>query len=88
MWQLLIDWSSKNVRKEAGLVLISLEGKKIEYTLKFQFKATNNEVEYEAVIAGLQLCKALEAKHVRLRINSQLAVNQILGKYEDKETTG
>ena len=48
-------------------------------------RATNNEAEYEVAIAGLQLCRALEAKHVRLRMDSQLVVNQILGEYEARE---
>ena len=79
IWQLLTDGSSRLVGAGAGLVLITPEGKVIEYALKFQFKATNNEVEYEAVIAGLQLCKALEARRVNLKTDSQLVVNQILG---------
>lgn len=37
----------------AGIVLVSLKGKTVEYALKFQFNATNNEAEYEAVIAWL-----------------------------------
>ena len=60
----------------AGVVLIYPEGKIIEYALKFQFRATNNEAEYEVAIAGLQLCRALEAKHVRLRMDSQLIRSQ------------
>lgn len=79
VWQLLTDGSSRNVGAGAGVVLISPEGKTIEYALKFLFRATNNEAEYEAAIAGLQLCKALEAKHVKLKMDSQLVVNQILG---------
>ena len=55
--------------------------------MKFQFRATNNEVEYEATIAYLQIYRDLEAKHVRLRIDSQLVVNQILGEYEAREPT-
>ena len=69
----------------AGVVLISPEGKNIEYALKFQFRATNNKAEYEVAIAGLQLCRALEAKHVRLRMDSHLVVNQILGEYKARE---
>ena len=67
------------------MVLITPEGKVIEYDLKFQFKATNNEAEYEAVIARLQLCKALEARRIGLKTDSQLVVNQILGEYEAKD---
>ena len=44
IWQLLIDGSSKLICTGARLVLITYEGKIIEYALKFQFKATNNEV--------------------------------------------
>lgn len=65
--------------------MIFPEGKTIEYALKFLFRSTNNEVEYEAAIAGLQICKALEVRHVRLRMESQLVVNQILGEYEARE---
>ena len=67
------------------MALITPEGKIIEYALKFQFKATNNEIEYEAVIAGLQLCKALEAKRISLKTDSQLVVNQISGEFEARE---
>ena len=55
--------------------------------MKFQFKATNNKAEYEAVIAGLQLCKALEARKVNLKTDSQLVVNQIKGEYEARDVT-
>ena len=53
--------------------------------MKFQFKATNNEVEYEVVTTGLQLCKALEVRRISLKIDSQLVVNQILGEYEARD---
>ena len=85
IWQLLTDGSSRLVGAGAGLVLITPEGKVIEYALKFQFKATNNEVEYKAVIARLQLCKALEARRVSLKTDSQLVLNQILGEYEVRD---
>ena len=35
VWQLLTDGSSRNVGAGVGVILISLEGKTIEYTLKF-----------------------------------------------------
>ena len=84
IWQLLTDGSSRLVGAGAELVLITPEGKVIEYALKFQFKDTNNEVEYEVVIARLQLCKAQEARRVSLKTDSQL-VNQILGEFEARD---
>ena len=75
IWQLLTDGSSRLIGAGAGLVLITPKGKVIEYALKFQFKATNNEAEYEAVIAGLQLCNALEARIISLQTDLHLVVN-------------
>ena len=36
--------------------LISPEGHKIHCAIHFGFKASNNEVEYKALIVGLRLC--------------------------------
>ena len=85
IWQLLTDGSSRLVGAGAGLVLTTPEGKIIEYALKYQFKATNHVAEYEAVIAGLQLCKALEVKRISLKTDSQLVMNQILREFEARE---
>ncbi|KAL2921740.1 Protein FAR1-RELATED SEQUENCE 6 [Bienertia sinuspersici] len=69
----------------AGVVLVSQEGDTIEYALKFLFKATNNEAEYEAAIAGLPLCLSMGAKKVHLTTDSQLVANQFRGEYEVRE---
>ncbi|XP_071915303.1 uncharacterized protein [Coffea arabica] len=55
------------------------------YTLRFDFAASNNEVEYEAIIARLQLARKLGAGHILVHSDSQLVVCQILGKYEARE---
>ena len=46
-----------------------------------QFPATKNEAEYEALLIGLGLAKALEAKAFIVQANSQL----VRGDYEAKE---
>ena len=48
------------------------------------FPATNNESEYEALIAGLNLAKAAGAARVVIYCNSQVITNQINGDYECK----
>ncbi|XP_056696908.1 uncharacterized protein [Spinacia oleracea] len=83
-WEVFTDGSSTVNGSGAGVVLIPPTGKSIEYALKFGFKATNNEAEYEAAIAGIELCLSLEAEHVRLKTDSQLVANQIRGEYEAK----
>ena len=43
----------------------------IEYTLRFKFKASNNEAEYEALITGFKLGKEDGAKKLKVFSDSQ-----------------
>ena len=43
-------------------MLLSPEGDKIECMVHFDFPTTNNEVEYEALVAGLDLAKVAGAQ--------------------------
>ncbi|GAV80435.1 hypothetical protein CFOL_v3_23896, partial [Cephalotus follicularis] len=60
IWKLSVNGSSYISGSGAGLVLTSLDGWTLEYALRFKFKATNNEAEWEALIAGLTIAKHLE----------------------------
>ena len=60
----------------AGLILTSSDG------IGFWFQASNNEVEYEAVIAGLNLAHSMEADQLEVCSDSQLVVKQIEDSYE------
>ncbi|MCB1327718.1 MAG: ribonuclease HI family protein [Spirochaetales bacterium] len=44
-------------------------------------RATNNEAEYRALIRGLERAVELKADRLRVRMDSELIVKQILGKY-------
>ncbi|XP_038973024.1 uncharacterized protein Mb2253c-like [Phoenix dactylifera] len=55
--------------------------------MRFEFPASNNAAEYEALIAGLKLAKELGVRNLRAFSDSQLVVNQILGDFEAKEPT-
>ena len=48
------------------------------------FPTTNNEAEYEAVVAGLDLAKAAGAASVVIYCDSQVVINQVNGDYECK----
>ena len=54
----------------------------MEYALRFGFQASNNEVEYEAVIAGLNLAHSMEADQLEVSNDSHLEVKQIEDSYE------
>ncbi|MFQ5898618.1 MAG: ribonuclease HI family protein [Candidatus Methylomirabilia bacterium] len=47
--------------------------------------ATNNQAEYEALLAGLRKARQLGARAVAVRSDSQLLVRQFLGEYRVKD---
>ncbi|GJV51869.1 reverse transcriptase domain-containing protein, partial [Tanacetum coccineum] len=51
-WTLFTDGSSCVDGSGAGLILTNPEGAEFTYAMRFRFEATNNEAEYEALIAG------------------------------------
>ena len=68
-----------------GIVLISLKGVKLEKSLRLGFRASNNEAEYEAFIAGLWAAKKLRAEEVEMFSNLRLVVSQIDGSFKAKD---
>ena len=83
-WKLSIDGASNAQGSGAGLILTSPEGIDIEYALRFGFHTSNNEAEYEAIIAGLNLAHSLEVDQLEVYSDSQLVVRQIEDTYEAK----
>ena len=83
-WKLSVDGASNAQGSGAGLILTSPEGIDIEYALRFGFRTSNNEAEYEAVIAGLNLAHSLEVDQLEVYNDSQLVVRQIEDTYEVK----
>jgi len=49
-------------------------------------EATNNQAEYTALIEGLKKALELGAREVEIFSDSELLVNQLLGKYKIKNT--
>ena len=50
-----------------------------------KFLATNNEAEYEGILTGLRLGKALGATNLLVQSNSKLVIGKIKGDSEAKE---
>ncbi|XP_059627710.1 uncharacterized protein LOC132270548 [Cornus florida] len=69
----------------AGLVLVSPKGENIQYALRFGFKTTNNEAEYEALIAGLKVENALGVEQLKVYTDSQLVAGQVQAEYEARD---
>ena len=52
--------------------------------VRLDFPTTNNEAEYEALVAGLDLARAAGAISVVIYYDSQVITNQVNGDYECK----
>ena len=76
-WELYVDGSSSSMGSGAGLILSWPDGTITEYTLHFEFSATNNEVEYEALAAGLRITRELGIRGLKAHNDSQLVVSHI-----------
>lgn len=72
IWVLNVDGSSTTDSNGAGVVLVTPEGHKIEYALRFRFPATNHVAEYETLIAGLRIAWRMGAEQIIVRSDSQL----------------
>ena len=60
-WTMYFDGSIMAPGSGAGVVLISLDGSRLRYAIYLHFLASNNTMEYEAVINGLHITIELDA---------------------------
>ncbi|KAL0416403.1 UNVERIFIED_CONTAM: hypothetical protein Slati_3472200 [Sesamum latifolium] len=84
-WLLHVDGSSTIQGSGAGIVITSPQGEDLEFAVKFDFKASNNEAEYEALVIGMKITHEAGARHLIAYSDSQLIVKQVEGTYEAKE---
>ena len=67
------------------LQLISPTGENIEQAVRLGFSATNNESEYEAMVAGLEVTLAMGTDNLSVQSDSQLVIEQVNAKFESKD---
>jgi len=82
---LYMDGSATSGGSGTGLIIVSPTGHVHVYALHFLFKALNNEAEYEALLARMDLCCTLGAEHLRAFSDSQLIVSQVTREYEARD---
>jgi len=70
-------WRVQCIRSWAGIVIITPKGIKLEHSFRLGFRASNNEADYEALLAGLRVASDLGAREVEIYSNSRLVVNQV-----------
>ncbi|KAF5774546.1 putative integrase, catalytic core, ribonuclease H domain, ribonuclease H-like superfamily [Helianthus annuus] len=83
-WILHTDGSSNVKGTGLGILLKSPQGDIIPHSIACEFQATNNEAEYEALIAGLQIAKDMGVKYLKVYVDSLLITNHFNGSYAVK----
>jgi ribonuclease HI len=77
-WTMYFDGSVMKEGAGVGLVFISPLGVRMEYMVRLHFPASNNSAEYEALINSLRIVVELEIKHLEIRGDSELVVDQVM----------
>jgi ribonuclease HI len=83
-WLVCADGASRGNPGPAsiGAAIYDETGREVHAVSRRIGRATNNEAEYQAAIAGLEAALALGASEVRLRMDSELVVRQLTGAYK------
>ncbi|XP_057755615.1 uncharacterized protein LOC130974778 [Arachis stenosperma] len=84
-WELHVDGASSREGSGAGIIL--KEGNEVvaEQALQFHFSASNNQAEYEALIAGLKLALSHKVQNLTAHCDSLLVIQQIRGEFQVKD---
>ena len=84
-WTLNIDRASRQSEVGIGLQLRTQSRDKIKQAIRLGFSASNNESEYEAILAGLELAAALSVDRLSIRSDSQLVVGQVNKEFKSRD---
>ncbi|XP_070003226.1 uncharacterized protein [Nicotiana sylvestris] len=84
-WKMYFDGVAHHRRGGTGVVFVTFQGEVLPYSFTMTQLCSNNVVEYQAFILGLEM--AMDMKKLQFQVfgDSQLVVNQLLGSYEVKK---
>ncbi|GJR21899.1 reverse transcriptase domain-containing protein [Tanacetum coccineum] len=80
-WTLFTDGASSLKGAGAGLMLIDPTGTEYTYAIRLNFTSTNNEAEYEAMLAGLQIAEKMKVRALKVKVDSKLVACQLNGEF-------
>ena len=84
-WVLYVDGSSSIRVSGLGVVLHHHRGCKTIHSIRCDFKATTNEAEYEALVAGMSIAWELVATTLHVKNDSLHVVNQMNEEFTTKD---
>jgi ribonuclease HI/probable phosphoglycerate mutase len=88
-WTLFTDGASRGNPGQAGAgaVLFDTEGHELAARSLYLGECTNNAAEYRALLLGLQSALEQGCSRLEIRLDSELIVRQIKGRYKVKHET-
>ena len=72
------DGSVMKTGAGASLLFISPLGEHMRYVIRLHFPASINMAEYEALLSGLRIAIELGVKHLDVRGDSHLVIDQVM----------
>ena len=85
-WKMYFDRASNALGRGVRVVLISPEGNHCPFTAKLSFECTNNVMEYEACVLGLQAVIEKRIKSLKVYGDSVLVICQLNDEWETKDS--
>lgn len=80
--KLYFDGSQNLKGSRIGILIISPKGFLLKLRYRLSTLCSNNEAEYEALIAGLKILIEFKARNVHIRGDSQLMIKQLTKDYK------
>lgn len=84
VWVLEFDGSCTSVGSCVGVVLISPQGEIFPYSFKLQFSNTDNIVEYESLLLGIEVEHKRRIKNLHAQGDDKLVVCQVRNIYQTR----
>jgi ribonuclease HI len=78
-WGLYFDGLVCSKGQRVGCVVVSPSGVYIDLSIRLEFACTNNQVEYESLLHGLEFLRNLGERDVDMFGDSNLIVQQLRG---------
>ena len=81
-----MDGASRAMEAGVKIVIIALEGIRLEHSFRMRFRASNNEAEYKALLVGLKTVLGIGAQDIEAYSDSRMVVNQVQGSFEARDS--
>ncbi|XP_035544671.1 uncharacterized protein LOC108998997 [Juglans regia] len=84
--QVYVDGSACRAGGGVDAHVVTSEGEELYHAVRLEFKVTNNEAEYETILASVAITRVLGGEEVEMKVDSQVVVGKITGEYLERGT--